>query len=454
MDNEACVIAHIQAIRGASFSLCSARHASPQSSLALSFIIIIITVRWSSRSATKSTSPWGAQLFQRKKKKQQQQSPLYFLSLHLYMVVEAEATTATSQSLRRRGTRGRRQAAHKSTSTTTSLLSPASSASSAAAVHCVDFQSLVQTSQENALYAVLSSLPTVGLQATQIGRGRHIVQQVLHHRAQGDRVFLAYTSNLISCGLRDTFAYLARERLVDCFISSAGGIEEDVIKCGGSTVVGRFNLDGRTLRRRGINRIGNLLVPNDNYCWFEDFFMPVLATLHEAQRVSRWQTHTRPSDFIEAMGAAMEKEHPETCSSSLLYWCYKNGIPVFSPAFTDGSMGDMIYFYNFSKKGLVVDPLKDVPRLRALAAADGSGRNTAIVLGGGLPKHHLLRNVPMDAVVMVTTGQEADGCVSSSVLADDLACGLLKEGAEVVRVQGDATVVFPLMMVAETEPSA
>lgn len=289
----------------------------------------------------------------------------------------------------------------------------------------------------------------MGLQATQIGRGRQLVQRILHHRAHGDRVFLAYTSNLISCGLRDTFAYLAKEKLVDCFISSAGGIEEDVIKCGGSTVVGQFGLDGRALRRRGINRIGNLLVPNDNYCWFEDFFMPVLGTLHEAQRASRWQTHTRPSDFIAAMGAAMEKEHPDTCTSSLLYWCYKNAIPVFSPAFTDGSMGDMIYFYNFSQKGLVVDPIGDVVRLRALAAKEGEGRNAAIVLGGGLPKHHLLHTVAMDTVVMVTTGLEADGCVSSSVLADDQSCGLLKRGAEVVRVQGDATVVFPLMMVTE-----
>ncbi|KAG5502577.1 hypothetical protein JIQ42_05646 [Leishmania sp. Namibia] len=319
-------------------------------------------------------------------------------------------------------------------------------------VHGVDFQSLVHVTQEETIRTVLSNLLTFGLQATQIGRARQLVQQFLHHRAPEDRVFLAYTSNMISCGLRETFAYLARERLVDCFISSAGGIEEDVIKCGGSTLLGQFGLDGRALRRRGINRIGNLLVPNDNYCWFEDFFTPVLASVHEAQRASRWETHTAPSEIIEAMGAALAKNHPDTCSSSLLYWCYRNKISVFSPAFTDGSMGDMIYFYNFSHKGLVVDPLEDVVRLRE-SAAKGSGRNLAIVLGGGLPKHQLLRNVPMDAVVMVTTGLEADGCVSSGVLADDVACGLLRENTEVVRVQGDATVVFPLMLITEEAPA-
>ncbi|KAF4745283.1 hypothetical protein FOZ63_022029, partial [Perkinsus olseni] len=29
------------------------------------------------------------------------------------------------------------------------------------------------------------------------------------------------------------------------------------------------------------------------------------------------------------------------------YWCYKNNIPVFCPAITDGSIGDMIYFHSF-----------------------------------------------------------------------------------------------------------
>ena len=59
-------------------------------------------------------------------------------------------------------------------------------------------------------------------------------------------------------------------------MSSAGGIEEDYIKCLGHTYLGDFSLKGRDLRSKGINRIGNLLVPNDNYCKFEDWLMPIL----------------------------------------------------------------------------------------------------------------------------------------------------------------------------------
>lgn len=314
-------------------------------------------------------------------------------------------------------------------------------------VQGVDFAALANQSQEEALRAVLDGMRSMGLQATLVGRGRALVQRMLTDRKEGDCVMLSYTSNLISSGLRDTFAYLAKERLVDCFISSAGGVEEDVIKCLGSTLVGKFDLDGLALRKKGVNRIGNLLVPNDNYCDFETYFMEVIKEMHEMQRESRWSAHTAPSDFIYVMGRTLEKLYPDACQSSLVYWCYKKNIPVFCPALTDGSMGDMLYFYNFSEKGVIVDPVPDVVKLRGLQAVQAGAKNSAIVLGAGLPKHQLLSNVRVARVVMVTTGIEADGCTSSCVLADDRACGLLREDTEVVRIQADATLVFPLLLV-------
>ena len=36
------------------------------------------------------------------------------------------------------------------------------------------------------------------------------------------------------------------------------------------------------LREKGMNRIGNLIVPNDNYCTFENWLTPILdQMLHE-----------------------------------------------------------------------------------------------------------------------------------------------------------------------------
>lgn len=96
-------------------------------------------------------------------------------------------------------------------------------------------------------------------------------------------IFFSYTSNLISAGLRESIRYLAEHKMVQVMVTTAGGIEEDFIKCLAPTYLGDFSLKGRELRLKGMNRIGNLLVPNSNYCKFEDWMTPILDKMLEEQ---------------------------------------------------------------------------------------------------------------------------------------------------------------------------
>lgn len=41
---------------------------------------------------------------------------------------------------------------------------------------------------------------------------------------------------------------------------------------------------GKELRSKGLNRIGNMLVPNSNYCLFEDWIMPLLDQMLKEQQ--------------------------------------------------------------------------------------------------------------------------------------------------------------------------
>lgn len=128
-------------------------------------------------------------------------------------------------------------------------------------------------------------------------------------------IFLGYTSNLISSGLREIFLYLVKHRHVATIVTTAGGIEEDFIKCLGKTYIADFHLDGADLRKRGMNRIGNLIVPNDNYCKFEDWLTPILdAMLFEQQKTGAVWT---PSAFIRRLGKEINNEE------SVYYWAYK-----------------------------------------------------------------------------------------------------------------------------------
>ncbi|KAJ7638782.1 Deoxyhypusine synthase [Roridomyces roridus] len=255
-------------------------------------------------------------------------------------------------------------------------------------------------------------------------------------------IFLGYTSNLISSGLREVILHLVKHKHVSVLVTTAGGIEEDFIKCMGKTYLADFNLDGADLRKRGMNRIGNLVIPNDNYCKFEDWLTPILDTMLSEQRETG-QVWT-PSSFIRRLGKEIDNEE------SVYYWAYKNDIPVFCPALTDGSIGDMIYFHSFRSPGLIVDIVRDIRDLNELSR--NSKKAGMIVLGGGVCKHQianamLIRN-GADYSVFINTGQEFDGSDSGARPDEAVSWGKIRAGSESVKVFADATLVFPLLVAA------
>ncbi|XP_076844759.1 deoxyhypusine synthase isoform X3 [Brachyhypopomus gauderio] len=223
--------------------------------------------------------------------------------------------------------------------------------------------------------ALLNSFLTTGFQATNFALAVQEINKMIERRLEeedeqqdasglrqgclGCTIFLGYTSNLISSGVRETIRYLVQHKMVDVIVTTAGGVEEDLIKCLAPTYLGDFSLPGKELRQRGINRIGNLLVPNENYCKFEDWLMPILdqMVLEQKTEGAKWT----PSKMIHRLGK--EINNPD----SVYYWAYKNDIPVFSPALTDGSLGDMIYFHSYNNPGLVLDIVEDIRSLNCKA---------------------------------------------------------------------------------------
>ena len=128
-------------------------------------------------------------------------------------------------------------------------------------------------------------------------------------------IFFSYTSNMMSCGMREIIHYLVKHHLVDVIVTTCGGIEEDFIKCMSKFYIGKFDLDGRDLRIKGINRTGNLLFPNDDYCDFEDWIMPILDYMLEKQK-NEGEVWT-PSKMIKLLGERINNEE------SVYYWAAK-----------------------------------------------------------------------------------------------------------------------------------
>jgi deoxyhypusine synthase len=307
---------------------------------------------------------------------------------------------------------------------------------------------------------IIDKMITTGFQATALGMCIEEVNRMLRWRLtaeEGDglglsaaereetrcKIFCGFTSNLTSSGVRESLCYLARNRMIDVFCTTAGGVEEDFIKCLARTYVGSFEMVGSELRKKGLNRIGNLLVPNDNYCKFEDWLMPILDKMLKEQE--DFGVHWTPSSFIKRLGVEINDE------TSVFYWCAKNDIPVYCPALTDGSIGDMLYFHSFKNPGLIIDLVRDIKNCNDEAFLVKQPKKTGlIILGGGVAKHHmananLMRN-GADFAVYMSTANEFDGSDSGARPDEAVSWGKITLEAKPVKCYCDATIGFPLLV--------
>jgi deoxyhypusine synthase len=315
--------------------------------------------------------------------------------------------------------------------------------------------------------ALMRSLYTTGYQATSLGQAIGEVNRMLRWRLSDEavteetdedergeahranvrtKIFLGWTSNLTSSGTRETIKYLCKNKMIDVLCTTAGGVEEDFIKCMKPTYLGDFALRGKDLRGKGLNRIGNLIQPNDNYCDFEDWIMPILDAMLREQNEEgvKWTC----SSVIKRLG--MEINHED----SIFYWAAKNDIPCYCPALTDGSIGDMLYFHSYKNPGLVIDVVADVRAMNDESIKVKRPRKTGIIiLGGGVAKHHICNSNLMrngaDYAVFINTAQEFDGSDSGARPDEAVSWGKITMDAKPVKCYVDATIAFPIL-VAET----
>ena len=73
----------------------------------------------------------------------------------------------------------------------------------------------------------------------------------------------------------------------------------------------------------------------------------------------------------------------------------------------------------------------------------------ALIVGGGISKHHLIWwsqfRGGLDSAVYITSSPEWDGSLSGARIREGISWGKLKEKAKYVTIEGDATVLLPLM---------
>jgi deoxyhypusine synthase len=284
---------------------------------------------------------------------------------------------------------------------------------------------------------LLEKYKSTGFQGHMLSNAIDIIRNM---RDEKVKIFLGYTSNMVTSGNRDILRYLVKHKLVHVLVTTTGGIEEDFIKTMKPFIMGDFRADGTSLRKRGINRAGNIYIPNDRYIAFENFFQPVLN--HFMKKQKETGQVPVPSEMIDYMGSIINNE------DSIYYWAHKNKIPVFCPAFMDGAVGDNVYFFNYQGNDLKIDMAKDHHKLiEEVMNSDDTG---IIILGAGVVEHTIC-NVNMmregaKYTVYVNTAPEYDGSDSGALPEEAKSWGKISKDANTVKVFGDLTIVLPLLV--------
>ncbi len=279
---------------------------------------------------------------------------------------------------------------------------------------------------------VFADMEHVGFQATNLGKAVKLIEKMKKEKAT---IFFTFTANMVASGLRGLFAEMCRKKYIDAIITTGGSLDHDLIRSEKSYLLGDFHADDRELHRKGVNRIGNILVPNDRYEFLEKRMQQIFEKLYSKNKT------ISPSGIADEIGKSLKDEN------SFLYWCSKNKIPVFSPGITDSAIGLQTYFFKQKRKDFGIDVTADMQQLASLAL--NANKTGGIILGGGISKHHALGvNIlrgGFDYAVYVTTAPEWDGSLSGAKTKEAVSWGKIQESANHITVNGDATIVFPLM---------
>ncbi|PIY91213.1 deoxyhypusine synthase, partial [Candidatus Micrarchaeota archaeon CG_4_10_14_0_8_um_filter_60_7] len=149
-----------------------------------------------------------------------------------------------------------------------------------------------------------------------------------------------------------------------------------------------------------------------------------------------------PTRIFNELGKRMTDE------SSFVYWCAKNEIPIFCPAPTDGAFGLQLFFFKQDNPKFGIDVTGDMKRLADIVLQ--SEKTGGIILGGGAAKHHAIGmqivRGGFDYAVYVSTGTQYDGSMSGARVKEAVSWGKVKEHARFANVEGDASILFPLII--------
>ena len=296
---------------------------------------------------------------------------------------------------------------------------------------------------------MLEATNQMAFQARNLARGAKIFNLM-----QGDKhcaVFLTLAGSLISAGLKQVVVDLVKNNMVDVIVSTGANIvDQDFFEAlGFKHYKGTQFIDDNQLRELMIDRIYDTFIDEDELRICDDTIAQIANSLQPRAYSSR--------EFIIEMGKYLDEndKYKSSRENSIVYQCYKKGIPVFVPAFSDCSAGFGLVHHQWNNPDshVSIDSAKDFLEITKIKIQNKE--SGIFMIGGGAPKNFVQdivvaaeiieQDAPMHKyAVQITVADERDGALSGSTLKEACSWGKV----DVVHEQmifAEATIAMPLI---------
>jgi len=314
---------------------------------------------------------------------------------------------------------------------------------------------------DNAVHSLIDQMATAGgFTATKLATARTILAEMKQqiNAANGDpkRVtnWLSFPACLCATGTRGFFVESLRQQMFNVVSTTCGMLDHDIARAYKHYYHGAFELDDIELGEHGLMRLGNVIVPNESYGEIiEAMVMPVLEEIRNDRIAAAGLNADEDkisADLWLGFGSAhliWELGERIGTPDTLIYWAAKHRIPVVIPGITDGSIGAQLFMFRQRHSEFHLDTLADEQVLSDITWTTET--SNALMVGGGISKHHVIwwnqYRGGLDSAVYITTAPEHDGSLSGARLREAISWGKMRPEAPNVCVEGDASVLLPLL---------
>ena len=251
--------------------------------------------------------------------------------------------------------------------------------------------------------------------------------------------FISFVGAVVSTGLRGIIKDMIKNKWFDVAITTCGALDHDIAKHYSHYNEGSFTMDDNELADQNIHRLGNVLVPMENYGPLIEEKMQLFLEEEYKNGVREMTT----AEICKMIGRHLGED-------SFLYWANKNNVSVVVPGIMDGAVGSQIWMFIQSHRDFKLNLIGDADLLSEyIFKAEKSG---AFMIGGGISKHHTLwwnqYREGLDYAFYITTAQEFDGSLSGALVREAISWGKVTKIARQSTLHAEVTTILPFIYAA------